>query len=201
MSDLYETRFGTDWKTIDGREEAVERAFALGVAARLGERHPGELDRINEAIDTTYDQSFVELAYHEGREKASDIAPQADEDEDIWTQLVEEETVIDPDDRPTATDQDDEDDSIPDAVRGYDVDTRPDDTTETVERPSMLDRTSKRSPADRGETDRTVFGRKREEVEPEGAGRDTTDEPESDAGDDGDGDADSDSESSDESDD
>lgn len=201
MSDLYEQRFGTDWKTIDGREEAVERAFALGVAARLGERHPGELDRINEAIDTTYDQSFVELAYHQGREKATDIAPQADEDEEIWTQLVEEETVIDPDDRPTAPDQDDQDDSIPDALRGLDVDTRPDDTTETVERPSMLDRTSKRSPATRGDTERTVFGRKREQVESDGPGRDEpTEESDREANDD-DGDGDDEPEPADESDD
>lgn len=192
---LYKERFGTDWETIDDREEAVERAFALGVAARLGERHPGELDRINESIDTAYDQSFVELAYHEGREKASDLEPHADADEDIWTELVEEKTVVDPDDRPSAGGRDEEDDAIPDALRGLDVDTRPDDTTETVERPSMLDRTSKRPPSKQGDRERTVFGRKRDEVESsQSVSRDDPEEvvddeeedaPESDEADDG----------------
>ncbi len=61
---MYERAFGTDWERIDDREEVVRRAFALGVAARLGD--PGELERLESQTETSYAQSFVDLAYQKG---------------------------------------------------------------------------------------------------------------------------------------
>ena len=36
---LYEREYGTDWTTLD-KDEATERAYALGVAESLGEGRP-----------------------------------------------------------------------------------------------------------------------------------------------------------------
>ncbi len=84
---MYDRTFGTDW-TADAltREEAIERAFALGVAAGCGSARPSELDRVLEAFPSAYDRSIVELAYDEGRTKA--LGAPAEDPEVIWNRLV-----------------------------------------------------------------------------------------------------------------
>ncbi|THE63650.1 hypothetical protein D8Y22_17715 [Salinadaptatus halalkaliphilus] len=174
---MYEDSFGTDWETIESRDEAITRAYALGVATRLGASHPGELERLNAQTATTYDRSFVELAYQKGRDEAAEAT--AEGISGVWETLVEEKTEIDPLDRADDDEWDDEVSagSLPDALGLIDIDTLPDDSTERVRRPSMLDRDADGRPtAPQGE--RTVFGRavsdvRRESGEPAGGDGDT----------------------------
>ena len=86
---MYDRTFGTDWSddTLD-REEAIDRAFALGVAAGCGSERPDELDRVLGAFPSAYDRSIVELAYDEGRTKA--LEDPAEEPERVWDRLVDE---------------------------------------------------------------------------------------------------------------
>ncbi|WP_049928502.1 hypothetical protein [Halopiger goleimassiliensis] len=153
---MYEESFGTDWKTIDDRDEIVLRAYALGVATRLGEHHPEELERLTDAVSRTYDRSFVELAYQKGRDDAA--ASPIDDAEALWEELVEEKIEITPPDHEEDDlDWGDPEGSLPDALGLIDIDTLPDDSTDRVRRPSFLDRESD----DRlyGDEERTVFGR------------------------------------------
>ncbi|TKX75778.1 hypothetical protein EXE46_01395 [Halorubrum sp. GN11_10-6_MGM] len=87
---MYERTFGTGWDDLS-REEAVERAFALGVAAGVDSPRPDELDRVLEAFPGAYDQSIVELAYDEGRTKALEARAERDDsdDEAVWRSLVD----------------------------------------------------------------------------------------------------------------
>ncbi len=84
---MYEHTYDTDWRELS-RREAIDRAFALGVAAGCGSPRPAELDRILEEIRGAYDRSFVELAYDEGRTKALEAPESAAED--VWNRLVDE---------------------------------------------------------------------------------------------------------------
>jgi len=146
---MYEERFGTEWTEIEGREEAVRRAFALGVAARMDEHYPGELDRISDQVESTYDRSFVELAYHEGRDKADRIDPDPDDDpEAVWEEVVEGTTQLDPSDRPEQG-KAHEKEGLPDALGGYQIDSRPDDSRESVGRPKFLSREEAEEPEHR----------------------------------------------------
>ena len=145
---MYEDTFGTDWTALDGREEAVRRAFALGVAARLGERHPGELDRISAEVDTSYDRSFVELAFHEGRDKASEHqATDTARSDDVWDDLVEGETTL----YTPFPGEDDEASGPPKMLEPAEPDSRPADSREAAERPKFLTREGAEEP-DRGES-------------------------------------------------
>lgn len=87
---MYDRTFGTEWDDLS-REEAVERAFALGVAAGVDSARPEELDRVLEAFPGSYDQSIVELAYDEGRTKALEAKAERDDpdDETVWRSLVD----------------------------------------------------------------------------------------------------------------
>ena len=85
---MYDRTFDTDWEADElDRGEAVDRAFALGVAAGCGTERPAELDRVLAAFPSVYDRSLVELAYDEGRTKALE-AP-AEEPDAVWTELVD----------------------------------------------------------------------------------------------------------------
>lgn len=134
--DKYERAYGTDWDTLD-RDEAVERAYALGVAAALGEYHPDELDAIREEVDTTYAKSVIELAFDEGKTEATELKERADGSEPVWGELVEGETVtVESDGMPTGGR-----DGLPEAIDKMEALERPDqDSTEPVERPDFLDR-------------------------------------------------------------
>ncbi|MFC6716171.1 hypothetical protein ACFQGT_08325 [Natrialbaceae archaeon GCM10025810] len=151
---MYEDTYGTDWEEIDDREEAVERAYALGVAAQLGERYPDELERLVDAVPTTYDRSFVELAYQKGRDEARARAADVDTDEELWEELVEPEPIDDPETYDVGHAE------FPDSLEGFDVDTLPPDTTEALKRPTFMDRFGTRSKPP--SPDRTSpFGRSR----------------------------------------
>ncbi len=134
--DRYERAYGTDWDTLD-RDEAIERAYALGVAASLDEYHPDELDAIREQVDTSYEKSVVELAFDEGKTEAKEITEATDDDPPVWAQLVEGEKVtVDPEDVPTGGR-----DGLPEAIARIEALDRPDqDSTDAVDRPEFLDR-------------------------------------------------------------
>lgn len=83
---MYDERLGTDWTDIPD-EEAIDRAFALGVAASFGHEDRVEFDRLREALDTAYDRSIIDLAYEEGRHKADGFGGDAPEG-DVWDRLV-----------------------------------------------------------------------------------------------------------------
>ncbi|MUW14933.1 hypothetical protein GJ633_09850 [Halorubrum sp. CBA1125] len=85
---MYDGTFGTDWEALS-REEAVDRAFALGVAAGIDSEPPAEFDRIVNAVPGGYDRSLVELAYDEGRTRALEAAAEADDPEAVWDALVD----------------------------------------------------------------------------------------------------------------
>ncbi len=85
---MYDRTFGTEWDDEAlTREAAIDRAFALGVAAACGNERPDELERVMEAFPGAYDRSIVELAYDEGRTKALEAPP--DEPEAVWATLVD----------------------------------------------------------------------------------------------------------------
>jgi len=137
---MYEDSYGTDWDSLD-RDEAMGRAFALGVDASLGNRHPEEYDRIVEEMDTAYNRSIVELAYEEGKNKAKKKQYSGDgsgDDEVVWADLVEGETVtVEEDDVPTGSDRN----SLPPALDKTELLDRPDtDSRGRVEKPDFLKR-------------------------------------------------------------
>ena len=72
---IYEKYFSKEWDSLD-RDEAMVRAFVLGIDTVRGEDDPDELDRLREAENRTY----VEMAYKEGKRKFLDLA--ADEGSD-----------------------------------------------------------------------------------------------------------------------
>ncbi|MFB6300159.1 MAG: hypothetical protein ABEH65_07865 [Halobacteriales archaeon] len=87
---MYKETFGTEWHDLD-REELVDRAFALGVAASLGESYPDELDRLLGETTGSYEESLIELAYEEGRTKARkhQRTENVDEPEAVWESLID----------------------------------------------------------------------------------------------------------------
>lgn len=132
----YERRYGYDWDALD-RDDATERAYALGVAERLGERDRDELERIYTAMSTNYDRSLVEVAFEEGRNEARELARAADEaDPDPWEQLVEGESVVfDPRDRTGGRE------GLPEALEPSELLDKLDvDSRDATDRPGFLDR-------------------------------------------------------------
>jgi|AntDeeMetagen134_2_1112570.scaffolds.fasta_scaffold07057_2 hypothetical protein len=134
---LYEDEYDSDWDALD-KDEATERAYAIGVAEKLGEYNREELEAVYDEMDTSYNKSLVELAYREGRQEATEAAERANADGDaVWAELVEGEAVtVDPDDRPTGGR-----DGLPEALETSDVlDRQEVDSTDIVDRPEFLDR-------------------------------------------------------------
>lgn len=83
------------WDSLE-KDEAIERAYALGVAASLGERNPGELDALREEVGSAYDKSVVDLAFEEGKGEAQEIdADPSEESDRVWSRLVADEPVED----------------------------------------------------------------------------------------------------------
>ncbi|MDY6817424.1 MAG: hypothetical protein SVG88_02090 [Halobacteriales archaeon] len=89
---MYKETFGTEWHDLD-RNELVDRAFALGVAASLGENYPDELDRLLAETTGSYEESLIELAYEEGRTKARkhQRTEDVDDPEAVWESLIDAE--------------------------------------------------------------------------------------------------------------
>lgn len=86
---MYEDRYGTDWERLDP-ESAIERAYALGVLAELGEGLPEEYDRVRTAIGSGPDSNMIELAYEEGRQAVADVDVGERTDREAWEDLIEE---------------------------------------------------------------------------------------------------------------
>ncbi|AKH96643.1 hypothetical protein [Halanaeroarchaeum sulfurireducens] len=93
---MYGEAFDDDWTSLD-REEAMFRAYALGVDAALGNDHPERVNRLAREAS----RALVQLAYDEGKSVAEDElrsgdgeAEAADRDgasaREIWEELVEE---------------------------------------------------------------------------------------------------------------
>lgn len=133
----YEHSYGTDWDTLDV-DAAVDRAYALGVAASMGEYLPDELESIRDEVGSVYERSVVDLAFEEGKNEGNEIdVDDMSEGADAWDALVDEESVtIDPDDISTGGRS-----GVPEAVDKIDAIERPDlDSTELVDKPDFLER-------------------------------------------------------------
>jgi len=88
----YERAFGSGWDALD-KDDAIERAYALGVAASMDEFHPGELEAIREEMDTAYAKSVVDLAFEEGNSEATALEGRSTEESGgVWSELVAGET-------------------------------------------------------------------------------------------------------------
>lgn len=133
----YERAYDTDWNTLD-KEGAIERAYALGVAASLGEYHPEELDAIRAEMDTTYNRSVVDLAFEEGQSEAREIdSGHDDADRSAWSELVDGEPVTVERDAVSTGGRS----GLPAAIDRIGALDPPDrDSTAAVERPEFLER-------------------------------------------------------------
>ncbi|MGM0590880.1 MAG: hypothetical protein ACQETI_04485 [Halobacteriota archaeon] len=87
---MYEERFDLDWSTLSS-DEALERMFALGVAAALGERNDDEYERIRSTAESPYDRSVLELSFTEGRRRADGNRQRFGSDHEAWATIVGEE--------------------------------------------------------------------------------------------------------------
>ena len=132
----YERVYETDWTTLTS-DEAIDRAYALGVAASLGEYHPAELEAIREEMDSAYEKSVVDLAFDEGRTAAREETPADADGAAVWSDLVEGETVtVDPEDVPTGGR-----DGIPEALDRLEALDRVDlDHRDAVDLPEFLEK-------------------------------------------------------------
>jgi hypothetical protein len=133
----YEQGYGTDWESLT-EDEAVDRAYALGVAASMGEYHPDELDAIREETNSAYERSVVDLAFEEGKNEGREIDPPEDNGNSaVWSELVEGQTVtVDPEEVPTGGR-----DGLPDAIDKIDALDRQDiDSTDVVDLPDFLEK-------------------------------------------------------------
>ncbi|WP_436930192.1 hypothetical protein [Halosimplex halobium] len=134
---LYDEKYGTSWTALD-RDEATERAYALGVAESLGEYNREEFEAVHDEMDTAYTKSIVELAFREGKNEGREAAPAGDaDDRQVWDELVEGETVtVDADELPTGGR-----DGLPEAVEKFEAIERPDpDEIDATDRPDFLDK-------------------------------------------------------------
>ena len=139
---LYEDRFDTDWDAL-GRDEAMERAFALGVAAALGERNEDEFEAIHDTMGSNYDESIVELAYKEGKNKATKRNRRVDNDAADVFEFVVNEELEDAEQPDRDTDADGGPASratdLPPAVDGTEATERPDMDPEQTDYPDFLE--------------------------------------------------------------
>ncbi|MFW5918885.1 MAG: hypothetical protein ACOCSF_01640 [Halanaeroarchaeum sp.] len=126
---MYDESFDTDWTSL-AREQAMFRAYAIGVDAALGVDHPEEVERL--ARETS--RPLVQLAYDEGKSVAEERLQSgrggADVDQyrgpdgarRLWDELVETRR---------------EDESSFEMVR---VERRQTDLPSALSRPEFLDR-------------------------------------------------------------
>jgi hypothetical protein len=128
----YERTYGTDWERLSA-DEAVERAYAVGVAERLGERNRAELRRLYESVDSTYDRSMVELAYEQGRSEAKSAAAEVGTPESLWSTLVTDGPVELPEGKQEAG-------GLPPALSKIEMlDFSSPDSTDSLDLPEFLD--------------------------------------------------------------
>ena len=132
----YDSEFDTEWDSLD-KDEATTRAYAIGVAERLGEFNREALEAIYAEMDSAYHRSMVELAYEEGRNEAKATVDSATDGDAVWAQLVEgETTLVDPEDVAERGR-----DGLPSVLDSGDLLDRQDvDSTDAVDRPDFLER-------------------------------------------------------------
>jgi uncharacterized membrane protein len=133
---FYESHFETGWDDVD-RDEATRRAYAIGVAEKLGEHNRRELELLYRAVDTNYGRSLVELAYKEGRQEASIVAEDEVDEADVWEDLIEgEKTEIEVPDH-----HENRRESLPEAMGLSKLLDRIDaDSTDAMDRPDFLEK-------------------------------------------------------------
>jgi|AntDeeMinimDraft_5_1070356.scaffolds.fasta_scaffold51209_2 hypothetical protein len=133
---MYKETYGTDWESLD-RDEAMSRAFAIGVAASLGHDYAEEYDRIVQSMDSSYNRSIVELAFEEGKNKAKKKQYESDDEGDVWSELVEGETVtVEKDEVPTGGQN-----KLPPALDKTKLLDRPNtDSRDRVKKPDFLEK-------------------------------------------------------------
>ncbi|MFW6018879.1 MAG: hypothetical protein ACOCPX_08655 [Halapricum sp.] len=135
---MYERTYDTDWETLD-RDEAMSRAFAIGVAASLGHDYAEEYERIVAEMDTAYNRSIVELAFEEGKNKAKKEQYESDDgdEDDVWAELVEGEKVtVEREDVPTGGQN-----RLPAALEKTKILDQPDlDSRDRVSKPDFLEK-------------------------------------------------------------
>ena len=133
----YERAYGTDWDELD-QDEAMERAYALGVAAALGEYHRDELEAVRAEVTTAYDKSIVELAFEEGRTEGQDAESDRGTggEEAVWSELVAGEVPIEPEESPTGGR-----DGLPEAIDVPEALERAErDSTDALDLPEFLEK-------------------------------------------------------------
>jgi hypothetical protein len=84
----YEQSYSTDWDALSV-DEAVTRAYALGVAASLDEYETDELEAIRGETESAYERSVVDLAFEEGKNEGREQDLKGHEDEEVWRSLVD----------------------------------------------------------------------------------------------------------------
>ncbi|MFB6153806.1 MAG: hypothetical protein ABEJ27_06095 [Halodesulfurarchaeum sp.] len=94
---MYRESFELDWDSLS-QEEAMFRAFALGVDAALGNDHPEE----RRHLEREFHRGLIQIAFDEGHSRAADelrdrgVRPGEDGDEiagdehgsEVWADLV-----------------------------------------------------------------------------------------------------------------
>lgn len=94
---MYHHTFETEWDSL-GQEEAMFRAFALGVDAAFGEDHEDELA----ALEAEFHRGLIQVAYDEGRTRAREELREkggtstqreafepGDPEWEVWEELIE----------------------------------------------------------------------------------------------------------------
>lgn len=133
---MYDHEFGTEWVSLD-RDAVLERAFALGVAASLGDEPAGELDRLIDEIGSAYGKSMVNLAYEEGLNKAKKYrTSNRVADDAVWEDLVETESEAENLSQSDSISTSD----IPDLVTRIEALDRPNSRIDAVQFPEFLTR-------------------------------------------------------------
>lgn len=132
----YEQTYGTDWETLSA-DQAMSRAYALGVAASIGESHPDELEAIHNEMDSAYERSVVDLAFEEGKNEGREYGGGGNNGDELWSSLVDDEPVsIDAEGMPTGGRS-----GLPEAVDRIDALDRPTpDENGAVDLPSFLEK-------------------------------------------------------------
>ncbi|MFB6267983.1 MAG: hypothetical protein ABEI31_10015 [Halodesulfurarchaeum sp.] len=94
---MYQDAFEMDWVNLT-QEEAMFRAFALGVDAAFGNQHPEERRR----LEREFHRGLIQIAFDEGYSRATDelrargVHPDGEEDDvvggehdtEVWADLV-----------------------------------------------------------------------------------------------------------------
>lgn len=138
---MYTDKYGTDWDSLP-EDEAIERAYAYGIAEVFADPPEGEYDRLRGEVTSAYGRSLFEHAYENGRRKALGRDP--DDEGAVLDELLDEgpSSDLDPVETRDADDGDEDEstDSTSPTDRAELLD-RPDrDSTEATERPDFLER-------------------------------------------------------------